>query len=168
LGAISVVGADALDERGGHGVTGEKHPGALAGSTGANRPPLEMRKRGPVTDRALGKTTTYQPNFSRTAFDAQHLARFAGYVVLAWREHVDPNGTKLGTALVRLPTVADVDLVVEIHVSRHRLWAEAAADTPRRCRRRLECDLQLLANLIARAIGGDAPVRMLSKSDGET
>jgi hypothetical protein len=98
------------------------------------------------------------------------LAEFAGYAVLAWDEDIALEGTKLGFALVRLPNVADIDLVVELHGDHvGRVWTEAAPDTPRRCRRRLERDLPLLCQLIAGAIGGEAVARMIrhrSPGDG--
>ena len=91
---------------------------------------------------------------------------FFSYAVLDWYEDVASDGTMLGLALVRLPNVADVDLVVEFHCDGGRCWAEAAADTPRRCRRRLESALPILCTLIVRAIGGEVIGRMLRERDG--
>jgi hypothetical protein len=96
----------------------------------------------------------------RKVFDEQPLAAFAGYVVLAWRPTTG-GGDRLGFAKVRLPNVADTDLVISLHCGGGRLRAEPASDTPRRCRRRLERALPLLCNLIVQAIGGEAIGRML-------
>jgi hypothetical protein len=158
MGAITFVEADALDQRSGR---------RMMPANDNRAPPPEARRRSLVTDRALADTNPLkQPNFSRTAFDPQHLAQFAGHVVLDWREEVDADGTKLGEALVRLPNIADIDLVVEFHGDRRRLWAEATVDTPRRCRRRLDAALTLLAGLIARAVGGEQIARMISEREG--
>ena len=129
---------------------------------------LQTRGRGPVTDRALAKgNDLHHANFTRTIFDNQPLAEFAGYAVLGWCEDVASDGTMLGVALVRLPNIADVDLVVEFHSDGGRLWTEGVPDTPRRCRRRLERALPILCQLIARAIGGDAIARMLRQREAD-
>jgi hypothetical protein len=107
----------------------------------------------------------HHPNSSRAVFDGEHLAQFVGYSVLRWREEVDADGTKLGEALVRLPNIADIDLVVEFHVELPNFWAAAVPDTPRRCRRRLDRALPLLRTLISRAIGGDDIARLIRKRD---
>jgi hypothetical protein len=99
----------------------------------------------------------------RKLFDGQVLAEFAGHVVLAWRDDVAWDGTRLGFAKVRLSSVVDTDLVVSFHWGRGRHWAEADPDTPRRCRRRLERALPLLCQLIARSVGREAIRRVLSE-----
>jgi hypothetical protein len=100
---------------------------------------------------------------TRKIFDGQPLAQFAGHVVLAWSPAT--AGDRLGFAKVRLPNVTDTDLVVSLHRGGGRLWAEAAPDTPRRCRRRLDRALPLLCQLVARAIGGEAIGRVLRQRD---
>jgi hypothetical protein len=102
----------------------------------------------------------HEANNTRKIFDPQPVAEFAGHTVLAWCPAI--AGDRLGFAKVRLPNVADTDLVVSLHCGGGRHWAEAAPDTPRRCRRRLERALPLLCSLITReAIG-----RMLRQRDG--
>jgi hypothetical protein len=133
-------------------------------------PPPEngaARSTVPPTPRADLEINTQTVFPIRKLFDGQVLAEFAGYVVLAWREDVATDGTKLGFAKVRLPIVADTDLVVSFHCNGGRLWAEAAPDTPRRCRRRLESALPTLCQLIARGLGGEAIGRMLRQRDDQ-
>jgi hypothetical protein len=99
---------------------------------------------------------------TRELFDGQPLAESAGHVLLAW--HFAPDrGDRLGFAKVRLPNIADTDLVVSLHWDGGRLWAEADPDAPRRCRRRLERALPLLCQLIARSVGREAIRRVLSE-----
>jgi hypothetical protein len=98
----------------------------------------------------------------RKIFDGQPVAESAGHVVLAWNFAPD-GGNRLGFAKVRLPNIADTDLVVSMHWDGRRLWAKAAPDTPRRCQRRLENALPLLCNLIARHVGSEAIRRVLSE-----
>jgi len=117
----------------------------------------------PPTPRADLEINTRTTVPIRKLFDGQALAEFAGYVVLAWSPAI--AGDRLGFAKVRLPNVADTDLVVSFHCGRGRLWAEAAPDTPRRCRRRLDRALPLLCQLIMRAIGSEAIGRMLHQRD---
>jgi hypothetical protein len=121
----------------------------------------------PPTPRTNFVTNSGAVKPTRKVFDEQPLAEFSGYVVLAWRAAPD-GGDQLGFAKVRLPNIADIDLVVSLHLESRRLWAEAAPDTPLRCRRRLERVLPLLCQLIVRAIGGDALGRLLrQRADGD-
>src|SRR5262249_17313787 len=109
----------------------------------------------PSTPRADLEINSRATTPTRKIFDGQPLAQSAGYAGLAWRDAIGRD--RLGFAKVRLPSVADTDLVVSLHCGRGgRLWAEAASDTPRRCRRRLERALPLLCSLIAHALGGEA------------
>jgi hypothetical protein len=117
----------------------------------------------PPTPRADLEINTRTAVPIRKIFDGQSLAQFAGHVILAWSPAI--AGDRLGFAKVRLPNVADTDLVVSLHCGGGRLWVEAAPDTPRRCRRRLENALPLLCNLIAPAVGGEPIGRMLRQRD---
>jgi hypothetical protein len=141
----------------------EKDPGALAGALGAGQDAAGQQP-GPFTKCETAAPLTTEAVPTRKLFDEQPLAQFAGHVVLAWRPAT--SGDRLGFAKVRLPNVADTDLVVSLHCgSGGRLWAEAAPDTPRRCQRRLESALSLLCNLIAPALGSEAIGRMLRQRD---
>jgi hypothetical protein len=124
----------------------------------------EARSIVPPTPRANFVTNSTAALPTRKVFDEQPLAESAGHVVLSWRPIAD--GDRLGFAKVRLPNVADTDLVVSLHWGSGRVWTEAAPDTPRRCRRRLERVLPLLCTLIVRAIGGEEIARILRQRDG--
>jgi hypothetical protein len=82
----------------------------------------------PSTPRADLKINNNAVLPTRKVFDEQPLAQFAGYAVLAWRSATNA-GNRLGFAKVRLPNVADIDLVVSLHCGGGRLWTEAAPDT---------------------------------------
>jgi hypothetical protein len=120
----------------------------------------------PPTPRADLEINAQTVSPMRKLFDGQVLAEFAGYVVLAWSPAI--AGDRLGFAKVRLPNVADTDLVVSLHCgSGGRVWAEAAPDTPRRCRRRLESALPTLCQLIIRGIGSEAIGRLLRQREDQ-
>lgn len=130
---------------------------------GGNRP--SPKSRGPITSRAIKKANDLkQFNYTRSIFDTPPLIERGGYAVLKWQEDIAIDGTMLGVAFVRLPKL-DTDLVVEIHATGDRLWAEAAGDTPPRCLGRLTSALPTLRNLIMRVIGGDAIKRMIRQRE---
>jgi hypothetical protein len=151
MGAGAVFAVDALDQRRRRRVT---HSG-VPPESGAARSilPRTPRANFDINNSAVA---------TRKLFDEQPLAQSSGYVVLAWRP-ATAGHDRLGFAKVRLPNIRDTDLVVSLHCNGRRLWVEAAPDTPRRCRRRLERALPLLCTLIARAIGGEAISRLLQQ-----
>jgi hypothetical protein len=92
LGAVAVVGADALDKRGGCTMTKKQDPGALAGASGADGDR--------VSGEQLPDTTTARSG----PIPPEPLAAIGPYQLLAWERCIPPATGRMGIATVLLPS----------------------------------------------------------------